>query len=65
MTTTRVNWLYSLKAELKSLNVRLSELEKIEHPTNYDLEQVWGIKRRAQEITSAIRNLERQLGYAA
>lgn len=55
--------LQNLKVTLNGLNLKLSEKEKVENPTQADLEEVKEIKAKALEVTSAIRNIRRNLGY--
>jgi len=55
--------LQNLKVTLTGLNLDLSEKEKIQNPTQADLEEVKQIKVKALEVTSAIRNIRRSLGY--
>ena len=55
--------LQNLKVTLTGLNLNLSEKEKIQNPTQADLEEVKEIKAKALEVTSAIRNIRRNLGY--
>lgn len=59
----RLLTLQNLKITLNGLNLKLSEKEKVENPTQADLEEVKQIKVKALEVTSAIRNIRRSLGY--